>query len=205
MIRLLNAHFVPVYVSMEDYTGPKPSAPEDERAAYQKIYRAALAKKLSTGTVHVYVTTPDGDPIDSIHVAHAKTEKVLATLKGAIGKLGTPEGPTLVEPRPQAPTPKAPEGALVLHLLARAVPGKAGGFWQELPGEDFIIYTREEQAAFLPPAGAKTWEVKREAALRLLQRFYPSTENNDIGKQDIERAVLKATLLDDGRMAIGRC
>lgn len=202
MIGLLNSSFVPVYISMEDYGGPAARVPEDEKAAYQRIYRAALAKKLSTGTVHVYVTTPDGDPIDSIHVAHAKTEKVLATLRGAVGNLGTKEGATLVEPRPQAPPPRAPEGALVLHLIARAVAGKAGGFWQELPGEDLIVYTREEQAAFLPPPGARTWDVKPEAARRLLQRFYPSTENNDVGKQEIERMTLKATLLDDGRVRL---
>jgi hypothetical protein len=202
VIGLLNARFVPVYVSMEDYAGPKAVVPEAERAAYQKIYRAALDKKLSAGTVHVYVTTPDGDPIDSIHVAHAKTEKVLATLRSAIETLGTSEGSTLVEPRPQAPAPRVPEGGLVLHLIARAVAGKAAGFWQELPGEDLIVYTREEQAAFLPPPGARTWEVKREVALRLLQRFYPSTENNDVGTQEIERAALKATLLDDGRVRL---
>jgi hypothetical protein len=202
VISILNSQFVPVYTSMEDYIGAKASAPADEKAAYQKIYRSALDKKLSAGSVHVYVTTPDGDPIDSIHVAHAKTEKVLATLKGAIEKLKTPEGPTLVKPRPQASAPRAPEGGLVLHLIARAVAGKAGGFWQELPGEDYIVYTREEQAAFLPPAGARTWDVKGEVALRLLQRFYPSTENNDVGKQEVERATLKATLLDDGRVRL---
>jgi hypothetical protein len=201
VIRLLNAHFVPVYVSMEDYHGKSAVVPAEERKAYDKIYHASLAKKLSTGTVHVYVTTPDGDPIDSIHVAHAKTEKVIATLKGAVEKLGTPEGKPLVEPQPQARIPKAPEGSLVLHLTARAVPGKVGGFWGELPGEDLIVFSREEQAAFLP-AGRKSWEVEREAALKLLQHFYPSTENNDLGKQEIERASLKATLLDDGRVRL---
>ena len=202
MIAILNAQFVPVYTSMEDYVGATAGVPDDEKAAYQKIYRSALAKKLSAGSVHVYVTTPDGDPIDSIHVAHAKTEKVLATLKSAVEKLGTAEGPTLVAPRPQASMPRAAEGSLVLHLIARAVAGKAGGFWGELPGEDIIVYTREEQKAFLPPPGAKSWDVKGEIALRLLQRFYPSTENNDVRKQDVERATLKATLLDDGRVRL---
>jgi hypothetical protein len=189
-------------VSQEDYHGTTAVVCEEEKQAYQKIYRASLAKKLSTGTVHLYVTTPDGDPIDSIHVAHAKTDKVLATLKAAIEKLGVPEGKTLVEARPQAVSIKAPEGALVLHLTARAVAGKAAGFWQELPGEDFIVYSREEQTAFLPPSGQKSWDVERAAGLKLLQRFYPSTENNDVGKQEIERATLKASLLDDGRVRL---
>jgi len=198
VIGLLNSCFVPVYITMADYEGPQAVVPADEKAAYRKIYHAALAKKLSTGTVHVYVTSPDGDPVDSIHVAHAKTDKVLATLR----KHGTSEGPTLVEPRPQMPVPAAPEGGLVLRLIARAVAGKAGGFWQELPGEDLIVYTREEQAAFLPPPGASSWDVKPEVARRLLQRFYPSTENNDVGKQEIERMTLKGTLLADGRVRL---
>jgi len=202
VIRLLNAHFVPVYVSMEDYHGKAARVPEDERKAYQQIYRSAGAKKLSTGTVHLYVATPEGEAIDSIHVAHAKTEKVIGTLKAAVEKLGVPAGPTLVEPRPQAATPEAPEGALVLHLTARAVPGKAGGFWGELPGEDYIVYRREDQAAFLPPAGAKAWEVEREAALKLLRHFYPSTENNDLAKQEIEAVSLRASLLEDGRVRL---
>ncbi len=202
MIRILNASYVPVYASMEDYVGKSARVPEDERQAYQKIYRAALSKKLSTGTVHLYFVTPDGDPVDSIHVAHAKPEKVIATAKGVIEKLGTKEGKTLVEPRPQAFAPKADPDALALHLIARAVPGKAGGFWGELPGEDFIVYSREEWMKFLPAAGATEWEVEREVALKLLQRFYPSTENNDIAKQEIEHAAMKATLAAPGRVRL---
>jgi hypothetical protein len=187
---------------MEDYTGKGATVPDDEKQAYQRIYREALAKKLSSGTVHLYVATPDGETIDSIHVAHAKTEKVLATLKGAVAKLGTKEGNALVEPRPQALPPKAPEGALVLHLTARAVAGKAAGFWQELPGEDFIVYSREEQTKFLPAGDAKSWEVDRDVALKLLRHFYPSTENNDTGKQEIEVATMKATVLEAGRVRL---
>ena len=53
MSETLNGYFVPVYTSNEDYRD-NGSAPKDERAAYEKIYRAALARKLSTGTVHAY-------------------------------------------------------------------------------------------------------------------------------------------------------
>lgn len=202
MIRILNGNFVPVYTSMEDYVGKAASVPEDERQAYQKIYRAALSKKLSAGTVHLYFCTPDGDPIDSIHVAHAKPEKVLATARGVVEKLGTQEGKTLVEPRPQAVAPRAEPDALVLHLIARAVPGKAGGFWGELPGEDFIVYRRQEWTKFLPAGGAESWELDREVALKLLRHFYPSTENNDLAKQEVEHAAMKATLAAPGRVKL---
>ena len=205
MISLLNSHFIPVYISMEDYAGKGASVAEDEKKAYQKIYLAAHAKKLSTGTVHVYVLTPDGDPIDSIHVAHANSEKVIATLKGAIEKLGTKEGRALVEIKPQANAPKARDGDLILHLIARAIPGKGGGFWQELPGEDFITYSPEQWKEFLPPAGTVTgasYEIDREIALKLLNYFYPSTENNDIAKNEIEQATMKATLVAEGRVRL---
>lgn len=204
MISLLNSHFIPVYTSMEDY-GSKGTVPDDEKKAYQKIYHAALAKKLSTGTVHVYVLSPEGDPIDSIHVAHATTAKVISTLKRAIEKLGTKEGQALVEIKPQAESPQAGEGELVLHLIARAVPGKAGGFWGELPGEDFIRYSGAEWRKFLPPAGTAAGgvhEVDRDVALKLLNYFYPSTENNDISKNEIEQASMKATLLAEGRVRL---
>ena len=187
---------------MEDYTSASTAVPNDEKQAYQKIYRGALAKKLSTGTVHLYFVSPEGEAIDTIHVAHAKTEKVIATAKSVIEKLGTAEGKTLVEPKPQAVVPKADEGMLSLHLIARGVPGKVAGFWQELPGEDFISYSKEEQAKFLPAGNAREWEVDREVALKLLHHFFPSTENNDIGKNEIEQASMKAALVAPGRVRL---
>ena len=205
MISLLNAYFVNVYVSNEDYRRKAPSVPEEERKAYDQIYHAALKKKLSTGTVHVYVLTPEGDPIDSIHVAHASPDKVTATLKAAVEKLGTPEGKPLFEPKPQSFSPKADLEALVLHLIARAVPGKVGGFWGYLPGEDWIVYAPAEWAKFLPPAGSAagaSWDIDRDVAVKLLNYFYPSTENNDISKNEIEQVSMKGTLVSNDRVRL---
>ena len=62
MINLINRYFVPVYVSNEDFrAGGHASA--EERAEKDRIYREALAAKLSTGTVHVYIVAPDGHQI----------------------------------------------------------------------------------------------------------------------------------------------
>jgi hypothetical protein len=202
VIRLLNAYFVPVYMSMADYAPNSTAVCAEEKLAYQKIYRGALAKKLSTGTVHLYFVSPDGEALDTIHVAQAKTEKVIATAKAVVEKLGTPEGKTLVEPRLQAATPKAPEGSLVLHLVARGVPGKVAGFWQELPGEDFVVYSKEAQAKLLPPGDATSYEVDRGVALELLNYFYPSTENNDIGKNEVEQVSMRGTVVRPGRVRL---
>lgn len=191
MIETLNAHFVPVYASMEDYADGG-TAPADEKAAYRKIYRAALEAKLSTGTVHVYVVTPEGRPIDSIHVAHANTKKVLETLRRAVADLKVAAGKPVVEPRRQAvPPPGAPADALVLHLTARSLDGR--GCWGELPGEDFIVLEAAEWAPL-----AKPGEVPREVAMKFYHRFYPSTENNDPAKDEVEEAVLTAASEGEG-------
>src|SRR5262245_5986308 len=89
VISLLNSYFVPVYTSIEDYQGSG-GAPSEEREAYQKIYRAALEKNLRTGTVFGYLTTPEGDPIDTLPVG-GSPEELTAALKRAIEKFGTRE------------------------------------------------------------------------------------------------------------------
>src|SRR5829696_4666911 len=93
--QLLNSHFVPVYTSNEDYRDDGSATPE-ERAAYQKIYRAALDAKLSTGTVHAYVLTPDGQPVDSLHVAEAaRGDNLLQMLRRTVERHKAPAGETL--------------------------------------------------------------------------------------------------------------
>ncbi len=87
MISLLNGYFVPVYVSGADYDEKRGAASPEEKKEYARLYHAAIGKKLSTGTVHVYIISPQGDPIDSIHVAAASAEKVIDTLKQTIKKL----------------------------------------------------------------------------------------------------------------------
>ncbi|MEX0711142.1 MAG: hypothetical protein WD278_02255 [Pirellulales bacterium] len=62
VIDRLNAYFVPVYAVNEDYRDGGP-APTEEKAEYQAIYREALAKGFSAGTVHVYVLDPRGQVI----------------------------------------------------------------------------------------------------------------------------------------------
>src|SRR5262245_18098320 len=105
VVATLNRYFVPVYVSNEDYTGEGP-APKEERAEYARIYREALHAKISTGTVHAYVLSPDGHSIDSLHVAVASdVDKLKALLDRAITKFQVPEGKPLVTPKAQAGPP----------------------------------------------------------------------------------------------------
>jgi hypothetical protein len=200
IVSLLNRYFVPVYAVNEDYRA-RGTKPKEEKEAYNRIYRQALEKKLSAGTVHVYVVSPEGEVIDSAHVAEAAKPAVLTKLlERTIQKLSLKPGEPVALPQPQAAAPPCDEGDLRLHLVARSLDGK--GAWTELPGEDWIVLEEEEAAKFLSDGIDTTaragdrWEVPRAIAEKLFTHFYPATENNDVTKNKFERAKLRAELLD---------
>src|SRR5262249_44476990 len=71
------------------------------------------------------------------------------------------------------------------------------GWWAE-PGEDWVVLPRAEWSKLLPAGKVRpgdSWEPDRQAASRLLTRFYPPTENHDVGKHRIERQSLTARVL----------
>src|SRR6476660_7451664 len=106
VIDRLNTSFVPVF-AVNEYYADAGNAPKEEKAEYQRIYREALAKKFSAGTVHVYVLNPQGEVIGTRHVAEAaKTKQLIAFLDEMTRTLGTQEGGTLVAPKPQSRPPK---------------------------------------------------------------------------------------------------
>lgn len=191
---MLNARFVPVYTSNEDYRKEGP-APADERALLGRIQSEAGKAKLSVGTVHAYVLTPEGKPVDSLHVAEAcKPERLMRMLEGAAK---SPEGPPVVAPTRQSVAPKVAAGSLVLHLTARSLDGK--GCWGYFPVEDWITLSPEEAskltAAPETVSVGDAWTVDTAVSLKLLTRFYPATENNDIAKNEIEHQQLKAMIV----------
>lgn len=214
VVKLLNRFFVPVYVSNEDYraTGP---APREERIEYQRIYREALQAGLSTGTVHAYVLTSDGHPVDSLHVAQAaRVELLTAMLECSVTRLQPKEGDPAVRPRGQTVAPSRPAGAVVLHVTSRylrqqgseLVPlGEEAGLgltrnagWSAYAAEGWVVFTRDECARLLPSGRVRvglSWELDRELSARLLNHFYPATENNDLAKNRLEDHSLLATVL----------
>src|SRR5262245_9071038 len=127
VIEKLNAYFVPVYLSQEDLTA-EGTALASDKTEYQRMFRAALDKGLSTGTVHAFVVAPDGKPLDSLHVAEAaKTKSLVAMLDRAIATLKVEGGKPLAAPKPQSCAPECKSGSLVLHLTSRPLSG--GGSW----------------------------------------------------------------------------
>jgi hypothetical protein len=168
---------------------------------------------MSAGTVHVYLLDVDGHPVGSQHVAVAsKVEELTALLEKTVARLKVPAGKTIVAPSSQSGPPRAPADALVLHLVARnvvrqkdedtirqAVLGLTrSGSWGAYPAEDWIVLSPAEKARLLPrgPVVAGTaWEPDREVTAKVLRHFYPSSENNDVSTNRIDRQELKARVL----------
>ena len=203
---------MPVYASNEDYARDGP-APADERKERDRIMREAAAAKLSVGTVHVYITAPDGHTIDSQHVATAaQVEKLTEMLERTVERLKTKAGKLLVTPAVQSKKPKADADALVLHLTARNLVKKGDDFvptkprlgetksgnWGAYPGEDWIVLSKADWTKLLPTGKVSvgaTWEPDKATLAKLLRYFYPSSENNDVTTNRIEKQEVKGTVL----------
>lgn len=197
VISLLNRYFIPVYAVNEEYSD-QGSAPPEEKAERNRIFKEGHAAKLSVGSVHVYVLGPDGHLIGTMHVAKAaKSENLIALLEKTAAELKVPEGKPVVAPITQSQKPLCEPGSVALHLTARSLDGK--GAWSDFPVENWIVLSSGESGSFLPPSDAVSvgysWEIPRELATKLLTHFYPATENNNVAKNVFERQSLKASVI----------
>ncbi len=163
--------------------------------------------------MHVYILNPNGQVIDSQHVATAsKVEALTALLEDVVGKLKTPAGQPLIAPTSQSAAPKAGPNALVLHLVSRNLARKGNewvpvqaqlgqnrsGSWGAYPVENWIVLNGDDCKKMLAPvvvAPGQSWPVDQEAAAKVLTYFYPSTENNDVRKNRMDELKLRATVL----------
>jgi hypothetical protein len=200
VVETLNRYFVPVYLSNEDHDEDGP-APVAERRERDRILRESAAQGLSTGTVHVYILDPDGHAADSAHVAEgAKLDVLTKLLRRNIERFRPEPGPPVVAPRPQATPPEHEPGGLTLHLVARSLDGR--GAWGGVIPEDWFTLSADEAMGLTVdnPAVGRAWDLPPARAARLLERFYPATENNDLAKNTIERAAVRAEVvtLSDG-------
>ncbi len=189
---------------------------------FNDLNRAAGKPAVSVGTVHAYVLTSDGKPFDALHVAQAGPERVKAMLERAVRELKAPDGKPVVEPKPLSSPPPAPASALVLHLTARYLVPRGGegarrdvegdlvprepslgtersGQWEALPSEDWFVLEEAEWKKLLPAgdaAAGASWDVDPALAAKVLTRFYPTTENNDLATNRLERAALRGKVTD---------
>jgi len=130
-----------------------------------------------------------------MHVAQAaQPDRLAALLEKSAKTLAIP--PRDAPPAPASPArPAVPAGTMLLHLVARYLDAKGNaliptgsGNWSELPSEDWIPLAPLVQAKLLPDRASvgSSWEPDRAEATRLLQHFYPPTENWDSTKNAME-------------------
>jgi hypothetical protein len=186
------------YTINEDYYRQDGRAPAEERAELQRIHQEGFEKKLDMGMVRVFVLSPDGHPYAIVPTQ--TTAAMVAMLGRAVEQFKPTPGQPIVPPGPQSAPPPAPADAVTLHLVSR---GDDRGSWGEVPGENWIVLTREDWPKILPTGDVspgQTWELDREVSARILTYFYPQTENNDARIDRIEKHSLtaKALTVKDG-------
>lgn len=208
VVKLLNAHFAPVYVSNEDYGEPGAAA-DAEKAAYRRIYREALDERRPAGSVCVYLVSADGDGFDSLIVNDACQEGRLdKMLAAAVKRFDVAAGEPLIAPRSQSTAPKAERGSLVLHLVSRIDHRYS---WGEFPAENWIVLSPDEAKAFAPPrseAGAK-WSIGERVAAKILTHFYPQTETCHHAKDTLpdgghQHRIMRQSLVGEAVAVEGR-
>lgn len=177
IIDFLNAYFVPVYLSNEDYAKDG-SASAQEKAEFWRIYNG-----FAIGTVAVDLLTPDGKGIISIHVVDAsKPDYLLNKLQEVSSSLGVIPGAPAMKPQPQSVPPPTEEGSLLAHLTARS------SFMPEFPAETWLVFKPAEIPKLLPPsppAVGATWRVDPEMSKRILIHFYPQMPSSDKPENNI--------------------
>lgn len=171
--------------------------------------------------MHAYVLDATGKPLDSLHVAEAGPSHLIAMLEKQIAALKVLKGKPVVRPTPQAVPPTASGDSVVMHLTARylvpmddasarkeihdnfvplkpSLGGERSGQWSALPSEDWIVLKQPEWRKLLPQKPIKagdSWDLDKEMAARILTRFYPTTENNDLSTNSIDERSLKAVVI----------
>jgi hypothetical protein len=212
VISLLNSYFVPVHLSNQDHDEDG-SAPAEEKAEKNRIYREALAAGLKAGSVCAYLIAPDGRPVAvaplNENVA-ADPDRLAELMERVIRELKVAKGDPLVRPKP----PSAPAGradALVLHVVARYLERRGDEYvpydvkevlgtkkasnWANLPSESWVVLSKSQWTKLLPPDDVRvntSWEPNKEAAAKVLKHFYPPTEDTDLTKNRIDEQPLQA-------------
>ncbi|MBM4069058.1 MAG: hypothetical protein FJ271_08960 [Planctomycetes bacterium] len=208
VISLLNSYFVPMHMNNQ-----QAESEPNEKAARNRIYRDALAAGLKAGSVCAYMVAPDGRPLavaplnDSLAT---DPERLAGLMEQVIRELKVAKGDALVKPSPPS-APPADADALVLHVVARYLERRGkdlvphdvkevlgtrkAGNWGNLPSEGWVVLSKPQWTKLLPPGDVApniTWELDKKVTARVLNHFYPPTENTDLAKNRIDQQTLQA-------------
>jgi RNA polymerase sigma-70 factor (ECF subfamily) len=210
VIDLLNAHFVPLYVSNLDY-GDRGSAPAEERTDLRRIWQEAHDAGMPVGMDWLFMLDPaSGHVQGTMDLPKATREKFAGWLDA---HRRTPRGGPMIRPTPQSlPPPTAPDD-LVLHVTARYLDGKgeiekARRVYHEYPAEDWVVLSAPQWRGLL-----SSGEVDPAQARRLLARFHPldiSVGHDPDDRNRYEETSLRVTVLSrsfariEGRLRMER-
>lgn len=213
VISILNAYFVPVYVSNPDFE-ELGTASAEERRLRDRIWRSASESKQHWGMDCLYLLDPaDGRVCDTLTLGKANPAAMRGWLKA---NRRTPPGSPLVPPSSQSKPPSTPTGTLVLHVAARYLDSQGHvererADFHEVPAEDWLALPAGEWEQFLPPeTGSRS--IDSALAERILTHLHPAdmsiADPNE--RNRIQVADLKVTRLSrsyariEGRLEMRR-
>jgi hypothetical protein len=222
VIDLLNGYFVPVYLRNQDFADGGSASPAEKaqkNRIYREALEAGLpagtvCAYLLTSTARPLDTAPLNRP------EATDPERMAEKLTRVVRDLKVAKGDPVVRPKPQSPlreSVQAGPDSLVVHLTARYLQRKGddfvrfdtqavlgsqkGGNWGDLPSEGWIVLERTEWTKILPSANGvatrdvrpgTSWEPDKVVAAKLLNHFFPPTENTDLAKNRIDEQSLVA-------------
>jgi hypothetical protein len=213
VIDLLNSYFVPVSLRNQDF-GDEGAASPDEKFEKARIYRDALKAGMHAGTVCVYLVSPAGRPM-AVAPANENLvydpDRLAELMLQVVRQLDVVKVEPTLAAKPQSPVPRARDGTLVLHVVARylerkgdvdvpydvkAVLGtKNGRNWADLPSQEWVALSGPECTSLLPRGEVRvdsTWKPGEDVIAKLLRHFYPPTENTDLKTNRVEKLVIQA-------------
>lgn len=186
----IQTHFIPIYVSNEDYKSGKFGA--EEQARLLDIRRKTEAKGIRAGSVQVYLVTSEQEVADALVVSQAsQITKLMPFLRKTVEATGTIPGKPVVAVKQQSRAPATKPSQLALRITAQYRPR------QKIMVEDWLVLDEEAWRSFLPPAAPTTsWKIPDTVTRQLLVRLYPYAQNWDHAPDQIHIANLNAKVLE---------
>jgi hypothetical protein len=196
IIRLVSRHFVPVWVSRDNYQlSPPPKAEQDLVAA---IDASRQRKRLEGGTVCVYIVSASGETMATLPVQRACKPAELAPFLDKIirdqkltARASDAVRFTAVASKPCRPATTASRQFSIRTRFDERT-GNRG------TSHDRIELAKKEWQAFLPgakPVRGDTWALARPISEKLLRLAYPPLPHWDARLAKIRSCNLSATVV----------
>ena len=194
VIRLISDHFVPVWVSRDNYQ--LPDAGKDDKAFLAKVDASRRAKKLESGSVCVYIANHEGEVVATLPVGRACKPELLRPF---LDKLLPDERPPARKVVAIAEKPKGVKQRTFLVRTRFDDPGVNRG-----TSRDRVELTAAEAATFVPPKAevGTRWKIEAATAEKLLRHAYPPLPYWEAKLARVRKAELTARVVSvDGDKA----